>query len=540
VEPGGISIELSGAGSFLQHLSRCREIPGARYNGATKLWSAPGTQGVAAAIIGLWGRDGLEDGGGLGEFLDGADRREEAASVLQSRDAPEVPGETTKSWRHQRIGFHFARQLDAAYLAFAMGGGKSKVAIDLLRTRGAKRVLIVCPHSVAGVWPRQIAQHWGADSPRVLMLDRGASTKRASMLSEALDSWPSVVAVVNYDVTWREPLRSELLGTIWDAAVLDEAHRIKAPGGSQSLFCLRLRDRAKYRLCLSGTPMPHSPLDIYAQYRFLDPGIFGASFVRFRGRYALMGGFQGREIIGWQRRDELAAKLSTLMYRVEDLAELELPDSTEEVLSVELSRAERLPYQYMEQNLVLSLQNGLEISSPNCLVKLLRLQQLAGGFIHDGCSGEGTRFGDSKEKALLDFLEDINEPVVVCCRFREDLRAVQRTAEKLGRKYGEVSGERNDISGKWEGDEMVLGVQIQAGGLGIDLTRARICVLYSTGFSLGDYLQFRARVLRPGQTRPVSYYHLVARDTVEETISESLREKQDIIESVTSLLLKRG
>jgi SNF2 family DNA or RNA helicase len=56
---------------------------------------------------------------------------------------------------------------------------------------------------------------------------------------------------------------------------------------------------------------------------------------------------------------------------------------------------------------------------------------------------------------------------------------------------------------------------MQAGSEGISLVRARYAVYYSTGFSLGLYLQSRARLHRPGQTRPVVYYHLVVRDTVD-------------------------
>src|SRR5690606_42059487 len=55
-----------------------------------------------------------------------------------------------------------------------------------------------------------------------------------------------------------------LLGRAWDMVILDESHKIKAPGGKASLFCARLGQRAVNRLILTGTPMPHSPLDIYA------------------------------------------------------------------------------------------------------------------------------------------------------------------------------------------------------------------------------------------------------------------------------------
>ena len=41
---------------------------------------------------------------------------------------------------------------------------------------------------------------------------------------------------------------------------------------------------------LTGTPMPHSPLDLYAQHRFLDPE-FWNQLCKFQDHYAVMGGY---------------------------------------------------------------------------------------------------------------------------------------------------------------------------------------------------------------------------------------------------------
>jgi len=82
----------------------------------------------------------------------------------------------------------------------------------------------------------------------------------------------------------------------------------------------------------------------------------------------------------------------------------------------------------------------------------------------------------------------------------------------------------------------VLAVQIRAGAEGVDLTRAAHCVFYSVSHSLGDYEQALARVHRPGQTRSVSYYHIVTRDTIDQSIYNALSRKASVIESVVSRL----
>jgi SNF2 family DNA or RNA helicase len=75
-------------------------------------------------------------------------------------------------------------------------------------------------------------------------------------------------------------------------------------------------------------------------------------------------------------------------------------------------------------------------------------------------------------------------------------------------------------------------VQIKAGGVGVDLTRARYSIFYSTGFSLGDYDQAKARTHRPGQTRPVMHIHLVARGTVDVRVRRALEKRAQIVESI--------
>src|SRR5690606_6513064 len=138
--------------------------------------------------------------------------------------------------------------------------------------------------------------------------------------------------------------------------------------------------------------------------------------------------------------------------------------------------------------------------------------------------GEIVTVGDDKQQALLDLLADINEPTVVFCRFTADLAAVADVAKKLRRRYGATSGSRKDLTGHATMPEGIdiMGVQERAGGVGIDLTRARIVVDYSRGYSLGDYEQKIARCHRPGQDRPVIVYSLVAAGTVDDAVVSSL------------------
>jgi len=321
-----------------------------------------------------------------------------------------------------------------------------------------------------------------------------------------------------------------ILGTAWDLLVLDEVQRIKGPGARQSLFAARIR--AAHKLALTGTPMPHSPLDLYGQYRALDPGIFGTSFTRFRARYAVMGGYENRQVLRFQHEDELRRKMDQICYHVPKDA-LDLPPITTGERYCTLGREAARIYAELEREFIAQVQDGV-VTAANALSKLLRLQQVAAGFVKTE-DGRQREVDAAKAGLLGELLEDIGaHKAVVFCRFHHDLDTIRRVAEELGRgkPCGEISGRVNQYEQWKQGHFGTLAVQIQAGGLGIDLTEASYVIYFTLGFSLGDFQQSMARVHRPGQARPVVVYRLVARGTVDSKIIRALDLREDVIRSI--------
>jgi SNF2 family DNA or RNA helicase len=380
-------------------------------------------------------------------------------------------------------------------------------------------------------------------------LCRGSGRQRAERLQAALStaSGKCLVVVVNYESVWRTQLAPTIEAVRWSAIVLDESHRIKAPGGVASRYLARLASKHPHarRLCLTGTPMPQSPLDLYGQFRFLDPQVFGTSFARMRARYAECDHRFPSKVKAWKNQAELAARLDAHSWRVTADEVLDLPEVIHEVLPVELSAATARFYRRLESDMVAEIEQGT-VTANNVLTKLLRLQQATGGYAKvDATSLPVPIDGDPAKRMMLhDRLEDLpaNEPVVVFCRFRTDLDDVAATARQLGREYAEVSGDssrRGDLERWQRGDAVILGVQIQSGGVGIDCSRAAYAVYYSLGFSLGDYEQSLARLRRPGQTRCVRYYHLVCQGTVDEQVYAALRARRNVIDSVLQRLSPR-
>ena len=439
------------------------------------------------------------------------------------------------AWTHQAEALEFIADKPGSMLAMDMGTGKSRVIVDLIAQKGYQKILILAPLSVVGnVWPGEFRKHAPGLLHALALANKPIKTRQEAA-RKALQTGQPTAVVMNYDAVWRRPFADWAMRQDWDLLVMDESHRIKAPGGVASRYCSRLSDRVGHRVALTGTPMAHSPMDIYAQYRALDKSIYGTSFTRFRSRYAVMGGYNRMQVVGYQRETELREKFYSRAYRVESDDVLDLPSTLSINLMCQLGKQGRRLYTEMAEEFVADVEGG-QITASNALSRLLRLQQITSGYgrLEDGADVE---IDTSKARVLEDTLEDIGrEPVVVFTRFIHDLDVVHRIAAKVGVPSYEVSGRRKDLA---EWTEGVLAVQIQAGGLGLDLTLARYAIYYSLGFSLGDYSQSMARLHRPGQTHPVEYIHIVAEGTVDETVMEALANREAVVEHILQQARRR-
>lgn len=450
------------------------------------------------------------------------------------------------SWSHQCLGYWKAYNAYCTLLGMEMGTGKSKVAVDLVVNWGCTATLVLCPKSVMGVWRREF-EKWAPGKFMVTVLDGNGTvatrTDEARRTHEALASVPHVI-VINYDSAKMEPFATWATSQRWDCVIADEAHRAKGHNTAVSKFCGKVGRVARRRLALTGTPLTHSPLDAFGIGRFLDPGLFGTGWIHFSNRYALKNNPHVPQMVtGFKNLDELQQRLGLVTYQCRAADVLDLPPVQHHDRHTEMSKLARRIYNDLETELIAEIEHGV-VTAKNALVKLIRLQQVTSGFVQPDENDRIEELDTAKADLLTDLLEDMSgHPVVVFCRFRHDLDAVQRVAEQLKLSYGELSGRRRD--GLTELSEMnpkiqVLGAQIQSGGVGIDLTRASYGIYYSMCWSLGDYDQSVARLHRPGQTRPVSFYHLICPGTVDQRVYAALSAKREIVDAVLEGLRNHG
>lgn len=152
---------------------------------------------------------------------------------------------------YQVVGANFLASVKRGLLADEMGLGKSAQAIAACDELQAESVLVVCPASLRENWKREF--------------------KRFS----ARGIKPIVVSYNSANALCTEPPP----GDYWDALILDEAHYLKNPKAKRTKFVFGekcdgaggLVSRAKHVFCLTGTPTPNNPSELWPMLRAVMP-----------------------------------------------------------------------------------------------------------------------------------------------------------------------------------------------------------------------------------------------------------------------------
>lgn len=488
----------------------------------------------------------------------GKTRREIDAERLAEDPAPLLPYPVKANlYKHQIRGANMALRAFGALDAktpgggfgelFEMGCGKTlttiAVAGALYNLGKIDRVLVVAPTSVCSVWPHDLNQFaafpWEA---RVLLGDK---KKRLKALNE-LKNWPFKalrIAVINYESTHRDGIFEALAAYRPDLIVCDESQRIKNPSAAQSKALHKLGDAAPFRMILSGTPVQNNAVDLYSQYRFLDPAVYGANFYAFKNRYCIMGGYGQHQIVGYRNMDELVEKEHSVAYRVTKEECLDLPQQTFINRYVQFTDAEQAIYEQLRKSSFLELETGENVTATTILTMYLRLMQLTGGFLTADESTRPKQVNTAKLDALADIVDDYvvdaGKKLVIFARFRAEIAAIENLLRLRKIQYGSIYGdvpmeERGKIVEDFQTnpDTKVFVAQIQTAGLGITLHAASTAVFYSYDYNYANYAQALARIHRIGQHLPVTYIHLVVDGSIDEKILAALENKEDMAKTV--------
>lgn len=455
-----------------------------------------------------------------------------------------------QTWCHQKPATEYLLSKPNSVLNLKMGGGKTRITIDALRqvsTQGTKKTIILCPTAVLGVWRGEMQKHAPGEFDVVILDGSGGSKEKSKRVIDALARRQAgglpLAIVINYELFFRPNIYDILMRNIWERIVADECHKLKSPkhDAKASKSAWILGKRAGGRIGMTGTLLPHSPMDVFAQYRFLQEEIFGKYITHFRNRYCVMSKHIPQAVEKWVNQEEMQQKINLIRYWVNDDF-LVLPEKQDIMIEVPLAPAGMKVYQQMRKDAIAFVKRQREEGGEesrtavacNSAVKFLRLLQLAQGYVGDE-NGEEIDTDTQKRKVLMELIEDAGEPVVVYGFFKHDLKIVEDICLILGLRYGELSGRKKDLTDTGEMPEGVdvFGVQVKSGSSGISLVRSRIGIFMNSGMiSPGDYEQVLARQYRPGQTRNMRYYHLLTPNTVDITIARARADKKDVIDAI--------
>lgn len=348
----------------------------------------------------------------------------------------------------------------------------------------------------------------------------------------------------------------------------DESQRLKNRSSLTSRIASKLRNSAEYKLILSGTPIEENPSDLWAQFRFLNPQVFGERWKDFdeeflepidadlqqRFEETKPGSFKWKLIMRQMRiannkrdfdfdqLDEFLSRIDPYSMRVTN-AVLNLPPCHVHEVRVRLRGEQRRIYRDVARDMVASVGSGT-ITAPLRVTQLGRLHQISGGHVVDD-DGNTHEVGRSKLRALKRLVLTSRKPLVVFCRYLEEIWAIRDALAGLVGRIETLTGktkkkDRGQLIADFQaGLIQVLVCQIKTGGVGIDLYRASIGIFYSSTYSYIDFEQARARLHRRGQESEVHLFLIIAVDTVDEDIYSAILSKRRTTSKVLIQLERR-
>lgn len=467
----------------------------------------------------------------------------------------------TKPYEHQRRAFDISKDEIEYALFMEMGTGKTKVLIDnaayLFQQGKITGLVVIAPKAIYRNWIAEIETHCPI-ATQVCYYDSYLTSAKLKEIQNFLSS-KSInlkVLLVNTEAFSSKKVLPFVYPFVKFNRVMiaiDESTSIKSPTALRTKELIKVGSYAKYRRILTGSPITHSPLDLYSQCMFLSPHLLGfKSFVAFRSRYAVlqqvtMGNRSFHIVSGFQRLEELQVKLKRFSYRVTKTDCLDLPPKVYVTRTVELSDEQNKMYTQMAKFAVLEIERLGLVSAPIILNKLEKLHQIVCGHLKTD-TGVTINMPNGRITELLHVLEETSGKVLIWCAYREDVRLIKVALNKAYNEdqsamyYGDTSQDgREVIRRRFQDPKDPLRFFISTmatGKFGATLTQADVEVYYSNTNNLEYRIQSEDRAHRIGSEihEKITIIDLVAPKTVDEKYLKNIKKKTDLANEVTDAI----
>ena len=465
----------------------------------------------------------------------------------------------TQPYDHQRKALKDSWSAEYYALFMEMGTGKSKVTVDniaiLYEAGKLNAALIIAPKGVYDNWakgeipthlPDRIARHVMRWSPLKTQKYEHELTSFILNKDRLLKIFVMNVEAFSTPRGF-EAARAFLFQNPENMVVVDESTTIKNRKAQRTANITKLRDMAKYRRILTGSPITKSPMDLFSQCEFLNEKCLGFnSYFAYQSRYAnvqkrTMGHRSFQQIVGYRRLDELSEKLDRFSNRTLKQDCLDLPEKVYIKRFVELTPEQERVYNQMKKLALAKLETGELATTASVLTQIMRLQQICCGHFQPD-DGDIRVLKNNRMNELMELAEEVQGKAIIWATYTHDILHI---AKALREQFGEdavatyyggtAQDDRQDIVNRFQNrtDPLRFFVgQPRTGGYGITLTAANTVIYYSNSYDLEIRLQSEDRAHRIGQTNKVTYIDLVTPDTIDERILAALRNKIDIAREV--------
>ena len=457
----------------------------------------------------------------------------------------------TLPYEHQREALELMWGETNFALFMEMGTGKSKIIVDetvnLIERDLINCVVILAPNGVHANWEEQYQLH-GKQSSRwqVQVYKAKYGKKQENVTRDIINSGKVLVFLMNIEALSNKGATDYLYRILRARSktylCIDESHKIKTASALRTKNVIALGQYAKYRRIATGTEAEEGIHNLYSQMKFLDWKIIGfKDYTPFKSMYCRMGGFENRQIIGYQNQPLLAQKLAPYVYQKRKKECLDLPDKVYTVHHVDLTDQQREMYDTLEEQLLVELRDGSLVDASLAITRLIRLQQVLCGHLNTDTKHINI---ESNRAKLVSELVDSADKSIVFCRFVRDVQLVVEQLAMDSIKSISITGEtdnRLDQINLWRHhkDIRALVMTTSTGGTGLTLNESSNTIFYSNHWSATDRLQAEDRNHRIGQTNKVTYHDIVVRAHLDARILKALKDKSNFADQFRGLM-KQG
>jgi len=405
---------------------------------------------------------------------------------------------------HQTLALDETKDFNRVGYFLDMGLGKTYVGSEKMYHLKNGINLLVCQKSKIDDWIEHFKEHY---SMPVYNLTDKDDFERFFEMTELVHG---IIGVINYELTFR---RSDLLDLEHFTLMLDESSMITNPTAKRTKFIHDLKPDNV--ILLSGTPTGGKYEKLWSQLKLLGWNISKDLFYK---QYVIQewiddgSGFKIKVITGYKNVDRLKMKLKQhgcIFMKTEEV--FDLPEQTFIPIMVRNTRQFR---QFMK-NSVIQLSDDIELIGDTKLTKRMYARQLCG------------QYSTAKLEAFQSLVESTDDRLIVFYNFNEELFKMKEIVESLEKPISIVNGSIRDLEAYENQSDSVTFVQYQAGAKGLNLQKANKIVYFTLPQSSEDYEQSKKRIHRIGQDNKCFYYLLMVKNSVEEDILETLKNRKD-------------